>query len=153
MPAGEREHVPRAMAASERGIGQLDIELVRTLLRGERGIVGMLSCGDSLSETRDRSQTAFAQLARLGTTLVTELMGAAENLTPAALREWMGELLDVVNEMVRSECDALAARVKGDSDAGSNHGHARGPAAARSLQPRSRARTRYALRPANDLNE
>ena len=77
------------------------------------GLLGMLSTGDALNEVHDRSQTAFTQLARLGTTLVTGLMSAADSFTPEALREWVGELLDVVRERVRSECDALVARTKG----------------------------------------
>lgn len=101
------------LAASERNIDQLDVELVRALCLGEHGLLGMLSTGDALNEVHDRSQTAFTQLARLGTTLVTGLMSAADSFTPEALREWVGELLDVVRERVRSECDALVARTKG----------------------------------------
>jgi hypothetical protein len=74
------------LAASERNIDQLDVELVRALCLGEHGLLGMLSTGDALNEVHDRSQTAFTQLARLGTTLVTGLMSAADSFTPEALR-------------------------------------------------------------------
>ena len=100
------------IGSSVRDICHLDCELVRRLCLGQHGLVGLLSCGDALGETRDRSQTAMGQVARLATILKDEVL-SSHGLTPDSLREWMDGMLETVHEWVLSTCHSLVGRVKG----------------------------------------
>ncbi|KOO29811.1 hypothetical protein Ctob_015055, partial [Chrysochromulina tobinii] len=93
------------IGSSDRGIGHLDIDLVRALCVGdEGGLVSIIGLGDPLGETRDRAGTALAALSHLGKQLIELLLGGLDG---RSLHEWMESLVETLHETLRGVAESL----------------------------------------------